>query len=159
MKNSERMSSQERGNQDVSRETSEQERAQEEITIAEVELREKYQKYLQLDKEELAKRLAYLEWRIERTSPELLTIINGIGEWFRGIRRDYLPVEGILLRARLVPDEFEIWAETETRQWGTDVVIHEQKIVKVPAKSLLYYEVIPVRQILEMKEQVQQMYT
>jgi len=114
------------------------------------EIQEKAKQYLEAMKpEDIAYRLALLEWKLERIDSFTRYIIENIGQFFRGVRRDYIPIDGVLIGCKFNIDDFEVWVEERRKEWGSTQVIHEMKIVKLPAKSLLYYEVIPFRETYE----------
>jgi len=118
---------------------------------SEIELKAKH--YLESMKpEDIAYRLALLEWKLERIDSFTRYIIDNIGQFFRGVRRDYIPIDGILIGAKFTIEDFEVWVEERRKEWGSNQVVHEMKVVKLPAKSLLYYEVIPFRETYEQAE-------
>ena len=120
-------------------------------------LEEEVKKYVEMlkdkPKDELVREYALLLWRLDKLGPVVKYLLSGIGQWFRGIRRDYVPIDGVLLSVELEPKEFEVWVDYRSRQYGTNKIVHEMKVVRLPAKSLIYYEVIPFREEIEEKEE------
>ena len=117
------------------------------------EIEKKKQEYSNLSKEELIERLAFLETAIDRLDPLVKYCIYNLYGWFRGVMmgKDY--IEGIFLGARFKIEEFIIYRISDREQWGSDTVVHEEAVSRLPASRLTQWEIIKVRE--ERKKAVQ----
>ena len=116
------------------------------INPFEQKVRQKAQEYLKLEKEELATRLAYFEVCIDQMGNEVKYFLNNMFQLLRGLRRDYIPIEGILIGVRFELKEFLLWRDTKTEPYGKNIIIHEQLITHAKPTSFLYWEIIPLHE-------------
>lgn len=107
---------------------------------------EKVKKYMQLDKEELAKRLADLELRLECIDNTTKWFIDNIGKLFRFMKRNYLPELGILVGVTFEPVEFVFWQQKVEYDHQDKKQYLEDKYVRIRPGSIAMMEVIENRE-------------
>ena len=106
------------------------------------DLDEKIKELMNLDKEELAKRLAILQMQLEGIDTTTRFILNGMYKPVRLMKRDYRPIFGVLVGAIMEPVEFVVYRETADKEWNTNIVTHEKKYSRVKASSLIMWDII-----------------
>jgi len=106
----------------------------------------------QLDKEELVKRLAMYEFCLQHVDPMTRYYILSIGKLFRGVKRNFEGIYGVLYGIKFEIKEFEIWVEERIRRWNEKTDLWERKTVTVPKSSLQWFEVIEESQEVAKEE-------
>ena len=100
------------------------------------------QRLMQLEKEELADRLAFYEYVIPKLGPFVQWCINNfyrpvIAHWRMGRQ-----AVGLLVGAVLVPEQLILLADEEIRDYTRKKIKYERRLVTVPVKELSYYDVV-----------------
>ena len=115
-----------------------------EMSALEVELQQKKQQLMQLDKEQLVDILAAYEVIIPKLGFHVKWCIDNfykpvVCQWRMGRM-----VTGLLVGAVLVPESFIILAAEETKKYGQNktYVKSDIRLVHAPIKELTYYDVI-----------------
>ena len=101
---------------------------------------------MQWDKEKLAQELAKLKLSLAAVNDEAKMFISSYGSYFRGVLRNYTPIEGFIVGVQLEPVAVVLLRETEDKPWGQNKVITELKSTKVKLSSLIYWEIVAERE-------------
>jgi len=108
----------------------------------EEEINRRKEEYMKLEKEELAKRLAFYDLALERIPPLVRQCIENMFGIFRGYYRDRTCVEGILLGLDLEIKNFLVYRITDSKDYQTGKINHEEAIKWLPRGSLADWEVL-----------------
>jgi len=106
------------------------------------DLKPRFEELMKLDKEELALRLAAIEANLEAIDPHTKYLIMNINNLIRVTTRKWMPMLGILYGVEFEPKTLIIWRETKQNPYGTDKVIEERKLLRIPFGSIVSYEII-----------------
>jgi len=116
----------------------------------------KAQELMKLEKEELARRLATVEILLDQINSDAKQWIFNIFKPFRGLKRDFTPLFGILVGLDLEIKAFHLWVDEKIKKYDTGEVVHEQKHVIVEAKNLIITEAIEWQEVLPPEQSQQQ---
>ena len=105
-------------------------------------MNKRVQELMQLEKEELAKRVAFYVLALERIPPHIKTLIENMFGVFRGYYRDRTTIEGILLGADLEVKEFLIYRITDAKDYQTGKINHEEALKWIRTGSLMDWDII-----------------
>lgn len=114
--------------------------------------KKKFDEYMQLPKEQLAERLAIYETIFERLPPMVRYLAENFGKLCRVIRRDYVPIFGILWGIDVELKGLELLVEEDVKEWDTGKVFHEAKVLHISKGSILAFEIIEERQETQEQE-------
>jgi hypothetical protein len=113
---------------------------QQELEITDPELKQIYDSLLQKSKEELALEYANLLYVLDNAVPDLKDWILGIGRRIRLYKRDWNPVEGILIGFEADITMLKLDVTELIKQWDKKVDKMEKKIVQLPSGSVSMWE-------------------
>jgi hypothetical protein len=105
-------------------------------------LKDKFAEYMLLDKKDLAMKLAQLDFVLEHADSETRYWLENLFKPFRGIKRNYEAIMGILTGVKFSIEEFTVFVEETIRRYDQETDLWEKKYVKVPKGSLIFAEVI-----------------
>jgi len=112
------------------------------------EYEELVQQYMQLPKEELAKRLADFEIRLKSVDTNTQWLINNLFKLFRFFKRNYVPELGILVGVVFEPVEFIFYQQRKEKDYNTDKEYLEDKFIRIKPGQIAMMEVIENREEL-----------
>lgn len=104
------------------------------------ELKQIYDSLMQKSKEELALEYANLLYVLDNAVPDLKDWILGIGRRLRLYKRDWTPVEGILIGFEADITMLKLDVTELIKQWDKKVDKMEKKIVQLPSGSVSMWE-------------------
>jgi hypothetical protein len=113
---------------------------QQEQVVADDELKQIYDSLMQKSKEELALEYANLLYVLDNAVPDLKDWILGIGRRIRLYKRDWNPVEGILIGFEADITMLKLDVTELIKQWDKKVDKMEKKIVQLPSGSVSMWE-------------------
>jgi len=111
------------------------------------------QQYMQLSKEELARRLADLELRLQHIDTNTKWLIDNMFKLFRFFKRNYMPELGILVGVVFEPVEYIFYQQRKEKDYDTNKEYLEDKFIKIKPGSIAMMEVIENREELGNKQQ------
>jgi len=109
-------------------------------------LDQKINELMQLDKKELAQRLALLELKLESIDPMTKFIIDNLFKPWRLVTRSNQPILGVLLNASFEPTEFILWREEDVKDYSKKEITHEKKYTKIKPGYLISMDVIEYKE-------------
>ena len=113
---------------------------QQELEITDPELKQIYDSLMQKSKEELALEYANLLYVLDNAVPDLKDWILGIGRRLRLYKRDWNPVDGILIGFEADITALKLDVTELIKQWDKKVDKMEKKIVQLPSGSVSMWE-------------------
>jgi len=116
------------------------------------DIEQKKKELMGLPPEELASRLAWYEVCLERMSPNIKYFIQNMFQLFRIVHRDRTWEDGILMGVGFEETWFDVWIESKRKDYTTGEIVHEQTIRRIKPGSMLYWELVPLHEVLPPEE-------
>ena len=105
----------------------------------------KKQQLMKLSEEERLQRLVYYEVIWDALDSETKWWLQKLYSFFRGIRRDYNPVFGVLVGLKFDVKYLDVWVETKYEEWSEQKKYLEKKTVRISPSSLVQFDFIEER--------------
>ncbi|MEM4976653.1 MAG: hypothetical protein QXT64_04945 [Desulfurococcaceae archaeon] len=110
--------------------------------LTEEDIAKRRAELMQLEKEQLVEMLIKYMRMLQGADSETVSWLADIGSLYRVLRRDYQPVDGILVRANFELESIELAVVDTKTDWQTKAKTTEWKIVKIRPGSTVMFEKI-----------------